>query len=115
MICQSPSNAAVRVCPLTGGGCLTTVVNVPVGTTVTGCPVGQGLALTAAEFTALKAAATSSSPSAGASITVQDAFGTATPEQYQAISLVFGAVLAAASLIWAAKRLLYVFRHPSES
>lgn len=49
------------------------------------------------------------------SLTVKDAFGTATPEQYAAMGTVFGVVLAAAAVIWGAKRILYLFRHPNEA
>lgn len=115
MICQSPSTAAVWVCPSTGGGCLSAVVNVPMGTTTTGCPTGQGLALTAAEFTALKNAAVPAATASSTQITVKDAFGTATPDQYASMASLFGVVLAAAAVIWGAKRLLYLFRHPSEA
>jgi len=43
--------------------------------------------------------------------TVTDSFGTATPEQYAAMGTVFGAILTAAVLIWAGKR-VYVFFNP---
>lgn len=114
MICQAPSTAAVWVCPTTGGGCSNQVVQVPTGATTTGCPTGQGLALTSTEFEALKAAATGGA-STPLNVVVTDAFGTATPEQYQAMALVFAAALTAASIIWAAKRILYLFAHPNEA
>ena len=37
------------------------------------------------------------------------------PEHYAAVGSVFGAVLIAASAIWAIKRIIYLFQKPSES
>lgn len=48
-------------------------------------------------------------------ITVTDAFGTATPEQYAALSLVFGAIITALAVIWGVKRVLRVFNNHSEA
>jgi len=59
--------------------------------------------------------AVASAPAGTASsITVTDSFGTATPDQYQAMALVFAAILAAAAIIWGVKQVLRVLRNPSE-
>jgi len=43
------------------------------------------------------------------SVTVEEADGTATPEQYKAMAVLFGAVLAAACLVWSFKRFQALF------
>ena len=63
-------------------------------------------------------AAVAAIPPSGASasqITVASAFGTATPDQYSAMGLVFGLILCAGAVIWGVKRVLFLFSHSSES
>lgn len=67
------------------------------------CSAGAWVLLTPAEI------------KANSELRVKDSFGTATPEQYQAIASIFGLVLCAAATIWAARRLLRLFSHPAES
>lgn len=52
---------------------------------------------------------------AASPLTVKDAFGTATPDQYEAIGLVFAAALALLAFIWAGKRLIHLLTNISEA
>ena len=60
------------------------------------------------------AAAPAATSSQAISVTVKDAFGTATADQYAAMSLLFGAALGVMSAIWGVKKLLAVLRHAEE-
>jgi hypothetical protein len=77
-------------------------------------PLFQGASTASTSAIAATAAAAAGGGAAGA-ITVTDAFGTATPEQYQAMALVFGAILSAAAVIWGSKALLQLLRSSNEA
>jgi hypothetical protein len=46
---------------------------------------------------------------------VNDAFGTATPEQYQAMMIIFGLLLSAGAAVWGVRRILKLFSSHAES
>lgn len=48
------------------------------------------------------------------SVTVTDAFGTATPEQYEAMATIFGLILCALVMVWGVKQIHAFFQNPSE-
>lgn len=50
-------------------------------------------------------AASATGGGTSAQITVKDAFGTATPDEYAALSKMFGLILAAAAVIWGVKQI----------
>lgn len=60
-------------------------------------------------------AVATSSQFAASPLTVKDAFGTATPEQYEAIALVFAAALSLLAFIWAGKRLVSLLSNIAEA
>jgi hypothetical protein len=47
-------------------------------------------------------------------MTVKDAFGTATSDQYVAMGAIFGLLLCAACLIWGTQQILDILRRPPE-
>lgn len=97
---------------LSGGVTWVTVTN----PNATACPTGESMAFNQAEFDSAVAAAVAASPmnTASSTITVKDAFGTATPEQYEAMATVFGAILCALVIIWGVKQIHAFFQNTAE-
>jgi hypothetical protein len=79
-------------------------------------PANQDPLFQAASNATTAAAIAAATPSGtGGAITVADAFGTATPEQYAAMALLFGAILSAACVIWGLKTFLSLLRTSNEN
>jgi hypothetical protein len=77
-------------------------------------PLFQG-ASTASTSAIAATAAAAAGGGAGGSITVADAFGTATLDQYEAMAVIFGSLLSAACVIWGAKAFLAALRTSNET
>lgn len=96
---------------------LTTVVAQTSAAPTTAYPAAQQPEFQSASVTwgaaQISAAITAIPPSsvASAQVTIKDAFGTATPDQYAAMAALFGSVLCASAIIWGAKRILVLLRH----
>lgn len=98
-----------------------------------GCSSGQFVLLTWSEYSALNSritaletksggtATSSTTPTATSSATVSGSITftanpiSATPEQYQAMLAIFGAVLVCLALVWGLRRLLGLFNNSTET
>lgn len=111
MNCASPYSTYVCTNG-TGTTCIKASVQIPLISAATTCSTTDLVLMSGSEYTTLKNQ--TSTPPAPQSVVITVQPYKATSDDYAAISLIFGAVLLASVLIWGSRRILELFRKPSE-